>query len=102
MDVISHFAARYERTREEEYSLEEYLELCKRDKLAYATAAERMLQAIGEPVDLAIFAIPASLSRAALEDVGNGGATGYHRGRAHRTATCTWPSRPHFHWCACA
>ena len=33
MDVISHFAARYERTREEEYSLEEYLELCKRDKL---------------------------------------------------------------------
>ena len=49
MDVISHFAARYERTREEEYSLEEYLELCKRDKLAYATAAERMLQAIGEP-----------------------------------------------------
>ena len=49
MDVISHFAARYERTREEEYSLEEYLEFCKRDKLAYATAAERMLQAIGEP-----------------------------------------------------
>lgn len=49
MDVISHFAARYERTREEEYSLEEYLDLCKRDKMAYATAAERMLQAIGEP-----------------------------------------------------
>ena len=49
MDVISHFAARYERTREEEYSLEEYLDLCKRDKMAYATAAERMLLAIGEP-----------------------------------------------------
>src|SRR5574343_1543910 len=49
MDVISHFAARYERTREEEYTLEEYLDLCKRDKSAYATAAERMLQAIGEP-----------------------------------------------------
>lgn len=29
MDVISNFAARYERTREEEYSLEEYLEICK-------------------------------------------------------------------------
>ncbi len=49
MDVISHFAARYERTREEEYSLEEYLDLCKRDPMAYATAAERMLKAIGEP-----------------------------------------------------
>jgi len=49
MDVISNFAARYERTREEEYTLEEYLEICKRDKTAYATAAERMLQAIGSP-----------------------------------------------------
>ena len=28
MDVISHFAARYERTREEELSLEEYLAEC--------------------------------------------------------------------------
>ena len=49
MDVISHFAARYERTREEELSLEEYLAECKRNPIAYATAAERMLQAIGEP-----------------------------------------------------
>ncbi|MEY4428485.1 MAG: hypothetical protein RLZZ182_1174, partial [Pseudomonadota bacterium] len=49
MNVISNFAARYERTREEEISLEEYLEICKNDKTAYATAAERMLQAIGEP-----------------------------------------------------
>src|ERR1700743_242565 len=49
MDVISQFAARYERTREEELSLEEYLAECKRNPLAYATAAERMLKAIGEP-----------------------------------------------------
>ena len=49
MDVISHFAARYERTREEEISLEDYLGECKRNPLAYATAAERMLKAIGEP-----------------------------------------------------
>ena len=49
MDVISHFAARYERTREEEISLEDYLAECKRNPLAYATAAERMLRAIGEP-----------------------------------------------------
>ncbi|HTH80316.1 MAG TPA: PrkA family serine protein kinase [Ramlibacter sp.] len=49
MDVIRNFLARYEQTREEELSLEEYLDLCKRDKIAYATAAERMLAAIGEP-----------------------------------------------------
>src|SRR5438132_1633075 len=49
MDVISSFAARYERTREEELSLEDYLDECKRNPLAYATAAERMLKAIGEP-----------------------------------------------------
>jgi serine protein kinase len=49
MDVISHFAARFERTREEELTLEEYLAECKRNTLAYATAAERMLKAIGEP-----------------------------------------------------
>ena len=49
MDVISHFAARFERTREEELTIEEYLEVCKKDSQAYATAAERMLQAIGEP-----------------------------------------------------
>ena len=49
MDVISNFAARFERTREEELSLEDYLAECKRNPLAYATAAERMLKAIGEP-----------------------------------------------------
>ena len=35
-DVIRNFLARYEQTREEEMSLEEYLDLCKRDKMAYA------------------------------------------------------------------
>src|SRR3954469_9848030 len=49
MKIFENYAARYERTREEEYSLQEYLELCKRDRLAFATAAERMLEAIGEP-----------------------------------------------------
>ncbi|MFG6447744.1 PrkA family serine protein kinase [Roseateles sp. BYS180W] len=49
MDVISHYAARYERTRVEELTIEEYLAECKRNPLAYATAPERMLQAIGEP-----------------------------------------------------
>ncbi len=49
MRILDNYAARYERTREEEYSLQEYLEICKRDHLAYATASERMLAAIGEP-----------------------------------------------------
>ncbi|WP_432720288.1 PrkA family serine protein kinase [Jeongeupia wiesaeckerbachi] len=49
MDVFDNFSSRYERTREEELSLRDYLELCKQDKPAYATASERMLMAIGEP-----------------------------------------------------
>ena len=39
MDVVRNFLARYEQTREEEMTLEEYLELCKKDNLVYATAA---------------------------------------------------------------
>ena len=49
MSILQHFKDRYESTQEEEYSLEEYLEICKKDPTAYATAAERMLLAIGEP-----------------------------------------------------
>ncbi|MFN9726430.1 PrkA family serine protein kinase [Acidovorax sp.] len=49
MDAISNFAARYARSREEEMSIDEYLAECKRDPSAYATAAQRMLAAIGEP-----------------------------------------------------
>ena len=49
MTIFSHFQNRYETTRQEEYSLQEYLDLCKQDRSAYATAAERLLMAIGEP-----------------------------------------------------
>jgi len=49
MKIFDNYAARYERTREEEYSLTEFLELCKKDPLTYASASERMLAAIGEP-----------------------------------------------------
>jgi serine protein kinase len=62
MDVFNNFAARYERTREEEMSLRDYLELCKQDQVAYATAAERMLMAIGEP-ELIDTRLDSSLSR---------------------------------------
>jgi serine protein kinase len=40
---------RFDSHLKEEYSLQEYLELCKREPSAYASAAERMLTAIGEP-----------------------------------------------------
>ncbi|HET8707762.1 MAG TPA: PrkA family serine protein kinase, partial [Pseudomonadales bacterium] len=49
MSLFSHYQRRYEVAKEEEYSLQEYLELCKKDRTVYASAAERMLMAIGEP-----------------------------------------------------
>lgn len=49
MSIFRHYQERFDQTREEESSLEEYLELCKKDPAAYATAAERLLLAIGEP-----------------------------------------------------
>jgi len=49
MSIFSHYQTRYELTQQEEYTLEEYLEICKNDPSAYASAAERLLLAIGEP-----------------------------------------------------
>ena len=49
MSIFGNFQTRFEDTQQEEYSLEEYLKLCKDDPSVYATAAERMLLAIGEP-----------------------------------------------------
>ncbi|MCP5175383.1 MAG: PrkA family serine protein kinase [Moraxellaceae bacterium] len=49
MSLFHHYQARFDHSRPEEYSLEQYLTLCKNDATAYATAAERLLMAIGEP-----------------------------------------------------
>ncbi|OPX56173.1 putative serine protein kinase, PrkA [Oceanospirillum multiglobuliferum] len=49
MSIFNHVQNRFDRVQQEEYSLQEYLEICKSDPLAYASAAERMLMAIGEP-----------------------------------------------------
>ncbi|HWV15128.1 MAG TPA: PrkA family serine protein kinase [Cellvibrio sp.] len=49
MSIFSHYRERYESTQQEELSIKEYLELCKKDPSVYASAAERMLMAIGEP-----------------------------------------------------
>lgn len=49
MSIFNQFQERYEEAKEDEMSLQEYLDLCKSDPSVYATAAERMLMAIGEP-----------------------------------------------------
>ena len=49
MSIFENYLQRYEERLQEEYSLQEYLDLCKNDPLVYATASERMLAAIGEP-----------------------------------------------------
>ena len=49
MNILDIYRAQYASGRDVEMSLVEYLELCKVDPLAYASAAERMLAAIGEP-----------------------------------------------------
>jgi serine protein kinase len=49
MSIIESYRQSYLKAREEEMTLEEFLQLCKRDPLAYASPAERMLAAIGEP-----------------------------------------------------
>ena len=49
MGIFEHYQQRYEKAREEEYSIQEFLDMCKQDKSCYASAAERLLTAIGEP-----------------------------------------------------
>ena len=49
MSLFNHYRERYDSTQQEEMSIKEYLELCKSDPSVYASAAERMLMAIGEP-----------------------------------------------------
>ncbi|MFP5404928.1 MAG: PrkA family serine protein kinase [Gammaproteobacteria bacterium] len=49
MSIFARYQSRYEAAQEEEMSVQDYLDLCKRDPTAYASPAERMLMAIGEP-----------------------------------------------------
>jgi len=49
MTIFDEYQSRYEEAQEEEMSLQEFLDFCKKDSSAYATSAERMLLAIGEP-----------------------------------------------------
>jgi len=47
--LFNDFKKRFKKQEEEEYSLQEYLELCKTDPMGYASPAERLLLAIGKP-----------------------------------------------------
>ena len=49
MSIFTRYQSRYDAAQEEEFSLQDYLELCRNDPSAYASVAERMLMAIGEP-----------------------------------------------------
>ena len=49
MSIFARYQSRFEASQEEELSLQDYLELCRRDPGTYASVAERMLQAIGQP-----------------------------------------------------
>ena len=49
MSIFARYQGRYEAAQEEELSVQDYLELCKHERTAYASVAERMLLAIGEP-----------------------------------------------------
>ena len=49
MSIFARYQGRFQAAQEEEMSIQDYLDLCKRDRSAYASVAERMLLAIGEP-----------------------------------------------------
>jgi serine protein kinase len=49
-DIFDLYTQNYERQKQAEFSLKQYLEACREDPLLFASAAERMLTAIGEPV----------------------------------------------------
>lgn len=48
MGIFEHYQKRYEKKLDEEYSLQEFLDICKADRSAYMSASERLLLAIGE------------------------------------------------------
>jgi serine protein kinase len=49
MTIANLFKKNFDKTVSKSMTIDEYLELCKTDKMAYATASERMVAAIGEP-----------------------------------------------------
>jgi serine protein kinase len=48
-EIFDIFAKGYDRQKQSEMPLKQYLEACRNDPMLYASAAERMMKAIGEP-----------------------------------------------------
>ena len=48
-EIFELFAQSYDRNKQSELSLKQYLESCRDDPMLYVSAAERMIKAIGEP-----------------------------------------------------
>ncbi len=48
-EIFQLYAKTYDASKQTEFSLRQYLENCREDPMMYAGAAERMIQAIGEP-----------------------------------------------------
>ncbi len=51
-DFLHGYSQRFEKNKEEELTLDEYLNLCKTDPAVYANPAERLLMAIGQPEEI--------------------------------------------------
>ena len=49
MSIFDHYRQRYDEAKDEELSLQQFLDICKDDRSSYVNAAERLLMAIGEP-----------------------------------------------------
>ncbi|XPF94097.1 PrkA family serine protein kinase [Colwellia sp. RE-S-Sl-9] len=49
MSIFQHYQSRYDLAKEEKFTIQEFLEICRTDKNAYISASERLLNAIGEP-----------------------------------------------------
>lgn len=49
MGIFEQYKDRYEAHKEEEFTIQEFLEICKNDPTSYANSAERLLKAIGTP-----------------------------------------------------
>lgn len=49
MSIFQHYQSRYDSSKEEKFTIQEFLDICQKDKNAYTSASERLLNAIGEP-----------------------------------------------------
>ena len=54
MNIFDHYRQRYEAAKDEEFTLQEFLTICRQDRSAYANAAERLLMALVTGMDFGL------------------------------------------------